>query len=138
MRRSILCHNWSDHFIKPNILLHSLCASLYFIFCTSFLIVTKESHIIPLPQGYSVKASLPRIRIFLKKVMGRYHIGVFRLEARLAVKRGVFLGLGGKGCIMPYIQTFINVNFAFFRRYFSIKKLTSPQSHISQFFMLGY
>ena len=67
------------------------------IFCTSFLIVKKESHKIPLPQRYSVEDSLARIKTFLKIVLGRYHMGVFRLEARLAVKRGVFLGLGEGG-----------------------------------------
>lgn len=47
-------------------------------------------------------ASLPRIRIFLKIAMGRYHPCVFRHEARLAVKMGVILGLGEVG-IMTWI-----------------------------------
>ena len=102
------------------------------IFCTSFLIVTKESHKIPLPQGYSVKASLPRIRTFLKIVLGRYHRGVLRLEARLAVKKAVFLGL--KRGYHPVDKNLYQLILLIFQQIFMNQEADlSPISHLSFF-----
>lgn len=85
-------------------------------------------------RGIAVKlASLPRIRIFLKIAMGRYHPCVFRHEARLAVKMGVILGLGEVG-IMTWIWIFINSYFAFFQKIFLNQEAApSRVSHLSMF-----